>query len=328
MNWEKKRVLITGAGGFIGSHLAERLSADGAEVRCMVHYRGNGSRGWLENSPLADQSEFTAGDIRDYDCVKRAMEGVDVVFHLAALIAIPYSFLAPESYVQTNVAGTTNVLRAARDLGTALLVHTSTSEVYGSAQCVPMSEDHPVNTQSPYAASKSGADMMVNAFSRSYGLPVVTVRPFNTFGPRQSARAVIPTIIAQCLAGSSCIQLGNATPLRDLNYVSNTVDGFVAAAAVPEAVGRTFNIGSGREVRIAELARMIVRLSGIEATVECDDKRVRPEASEVNRLLADVSNARDCLGWEPKVSLEEGLHNTIGWMRSNANAYRAEVYEI
>jgi dTDP-glucose 4,6-dehydratase len=276
---------------------------------------------------LADQIEVLAGDITDRDSVRRAMENVDVVFHLAALIAIPYSYRAPESYVRTNINGTLNVLQTARDLGTPRVVHTSTSEVYGTALYVPIDEKHPLQGQSPYSASKIGADMMAESFYRSFDLPVVTVRPFNTFGPRQSARAVIPTIISQCLQQGQ-VRLGSLTPTRDLNFVTNTVDGFVLAAQAPAAIGQVINLGSGREISIGDLAALIARLTGIAFDVESETARLRPEKSEVNRLLADHTRATELLGWTPRVTLEEGLVQTIDWIRENLDRYRPHEYTV
>jgi NAD dependent epimerase/dehydratase len=318
-------VLVTGAGGFIGSHLAERLVQLGAKTRVLVHYRGNGSWGWLDESPLRNEMQVIAGDVRDRDVVAEAMKGVSVVFHLAALIGIPYSYHAPSSYVDTNIGGTLNVLQAARDLGTQRVVHTSTSEVYGTARYVPIDESHPLHAQSPYSATKIGADKLAESFHLSFGLPVVTIRPFNTFGPRQSERAVIPTIIAQMLSGET-VRLGNLTPTRDLNYVSNTVEGFIVAASAEAAVGKTINIGSGREISIRELVDLIGRLTGRQPRVEADRERERPENSEVERLLADASLARQTMGWEPRVSLEDGLQHTIGFIRDNLNRYRPGSY--
>jgi len=323
-----RRVLVTGAGGFIGSHLAEKLVELGADVRAMVHYNALGSWGWLDTSPLRDSLEVFAGDISDRDSVRRAAEGCTVVFHLAALIAIPYSYHAPASYIRTNIEGTLNVLQAARELGIERVVHTSTSEVYGTAQFVPITEQHPLQGQSPYAASKIGADQMAEAFYRSFGVPVVTVRPFNTFGPRQSARAVIPTIITQCLAGQKTIKLGNLAPTRDLNYVGNTVDGFICAAEAPAAVGKTINLGSGQEISVGDLARLIIQLTGSTASIESESARLRPDQSEVERLLAANTQAQQVLGWQPQVSLRDGLTHTIEWLRHNLHHYRPGVYTL
>ena len=327
MNWTSKRVLVTGAGGFIGSHLTERLVELGADVRAFVHYNALGSWGWLDPSPVCEAIQVAAGDVTDRDSVGKAMQDREIVFHLAALIAIPYSYQAPASYVRTNVEGTLNVLQAARDAGVECVVHTSTSEVYGTAQRVPIDEAHPLQGQSPYSASKIGADKMAEAFYRSFSLPVVTVRPFNTFGPRQSARAVIPTIITQLLAGQT-VRLGSLKPTRDLNFVANTVDGFVLAASTPAAIGCTINLGSGREISIGDLAQLIARLMDKPIRIEGEDTRVRPEGSEVARLLADNRLARELLGWEPRVNLEEGLQRTIAWIQQHPERYRSGDYAI
>ena len=328
MNWTGKKVLVTGAGGFIGSHLTERLVREGAEVRALVHYHALGTSGWLERSPLRNQIDIQAGDITDADSVRQAVREREFVFHLAALIAIPYSYRAPASYVRTNVQGTLHVLQAARECGITRLVHTSTSEVYGTAQYVPINEQHPLQGQSPYSASKIGADKMAEAFYRSFEVPVVTVRPFNTFGPRQSARAVIPTIITQCLAGKQVVRLGSVSPTRDMNFVANTVDGFLAAAGAEQAVGQVVNLSSGREISVGDLARLIAGLCGVQITIDSQSERMRPEKSEVNRLLGDNSLARSLLGWEPAVGLEDGLRQTIEWIRQNLHEYRADVYTL
>ncbi len=327
MNWRSLPVLVTGAGGFIGSHLAERLVEEGARVRALVHYNALGRWGWLDESPLAGEMEVLAGDLTDPWSVNRAVQGQQVVFHLGALIAIPYSYDAPQSYVRVNVEGALNVLQACRQAGVSRLVHTSTSEVYGTAQRVPIAEDHPLQGQSPYSASKIGADKLVESFHLSFGLPVVTVRPFNTFGPRQSARAVIPTIITQLLAGQP-VRLGNLHPTRDLNYVANTVDGFLAAAQADQAIGRTINLGSGREISIGDLARLIARLMGKDLGLTQDPARLRPVGSEVERLLADASLAAELLDWRPRVDLEEGLTRTIAWLGQHLDRYRPGVYVV
>lgn len=327
MKWTDKKVLVTGAGGFIGSHLTERLVELGASVRAAVHYNSLGSWGWLERSPVRDQLEVVAGDVCDRDSVRQMMQGREVVFHLGALIAIPYSYHAPASYVRTNVEGTLNVLQAARETNVERVVHTSTSEVYGTARYVPIDEKHPLQGQSPYSASKIGADKIAEAFQLSFGVPVVTIRPFNTFGPRQSARAVIPAIITQGLAGET-IQLGNIHPTRDLNFVANTVEGFILAAGAPGVVGETINLGSGREISIGDLAQMIARLLGRTIKLATDQARLRPPDSEVERLLADNRKARQLLGWAPVIGLEEGLQRTIEWMRANLERYRPGVYVL
>ncbi|MBN1269160.1 MAG: SDR family NAD(P)-dependent oxidoreductase [Kiritimatiellae bacterium] len=327
MDWKDRAVLVTGAGGFIGSHLAERLVQLGARVRALVHYNALGSWGWLNDSALRADMEIVAGDISDQDSVRQAVANTEVVFHLAALIAIPYSYHVPASYVRTNVLGTLNVLQAVRESGVRRMIHTSTSEVYGTARRVPIDEEHALQGQSPYSASKIGADKMVEAFHASFGVPAVIVRPFNTFGPRQSARAVIPTIITQCLANGRA-RLGNLGPTRDFNYVDNTVDGFVLAAEKDEAVGRTINLGSGREISVRDLARLIGDLAGSPIHLETDQQRVRPEKSEVERLLSDNRLAREVLGWTPRVTLEEGLKRTIDWIRGNPEHYRVDTYTV
>jgi dTDP-glucose 4,6-dehydratase len=327
MNFKGKRVLVTGAGGFIGSHLAERLVTLGASVRALVHYNALGSRGWLDQSTLSKDMEIIAGDIADRDSVRQAMQGREVVFHLAALIAIPYSYHAPASYVRTNIEGTLNVVQNARDLQPECVVHTSTSETYGTARYVPIDEAHPLQGQSPYSASKIGADKIAESFQLSFGVPVVTVRPFNTFGPRQSARAVIPTIITQCLANRP-VRLGSLRPTRDLNFVSNTVDGFLRAASTPAAIGKTVNLGSGREISIGDLAQLIGKLLDYPIQIETDEARLRPENSEVERLLAQNALAKQLLDWTPQVTLEEGLTQTIEWLRNNLQRYRPDVYNI
>lgn len=332
MDLRGKRVLVTGSDGFIGSHLTERLIDEGCDVRAFVYYNSFNSWGWLDALPaerLSALDVFT-GDVRDPNGVREAMRGVDVVFHLAALIGIPFSYHSPDSYVQTNVTGTLNVLNAARDLGTARTLVTSTSEVYGTALRVPIDESHPKQGQSPYSASKIGADAMADAFHRSFELPVVTARPFNTYGPRQSARAVIPTIITQALAGAGEVRLGALTPTRDLNFVADTVDGMVALAGCDEAVGREVNIGSGREISIGDLAAEILRQCGSSANVVTDEERLRPKDSEVERLLADDTLVRELTGWRPAVTLEDGLARTIEWFRDPANLarYKHELYNV
>jgi NAD dependent epimerase/dehydratase len=327
MGIEKKSVLVTGAGGFIGSHLAERLVEEGCFVKALVRYNSLGSWGWLEQSKHKGDIEVVAGDICDRDFIEHVVKGVDIVFHLAALIAIPYSYSAPLSYVKTIVEGTVNVLQACRANDIERFVHTSTSEVYGAARYVPIDENHSLQGRSPYAAAKIGADKMVESFHLSFALPAVTVRPFNTFGPRQSARAVIPTIIIQCLEDNS-IHLGNLSPTRDLNYVSNTIDGFIRAASVPQAVGRTINIGSGREISIGDLAKLIACLLGKSIEIESVEQRLRPGDSEVERLLADNSLARDILQWQPAVSLEDGLKHTIDWLAEHKDLYKPALYNV
>jgi NAD dependent epimerase/dehydratase len=320
-------VLVTGAGGFIGSHLVERLVALGAQTRAMVSYRSNGSWGWLDSSPVKDKIEVAAGDVRDMDSVLGAMEGRQIVFHLAALIAIPYSYQTPVSYVRTNVEGTMNILQAARQHQAERVVHTSTSEVYGTARYVPIDESHPLQGQSPYSASKIGADMMAQAFCRSFDLPVSIIRPFNTYGPRQSSRAIIPTIISQALTASS-IQLGSLSPYRDFNYVQDTVEGFIKIAEASGAVGDPINIGSGVQITIGDLVQLILELVGKDLPILQDDQRVRPTGSEVLQLQADNRKAQEELGWSPQYPLREGLKHTIDWIRENIEGYRAQSYAI
>jgi NAD dependent epimerase/dehydratase len=327
MNFKEKKILVTGAGGFIGSHLAERLVKENAKVRAMVHYNALGKWGWLDHSKFSEHMDIYSGDITDAGSARKALDGIEIVFHLAALIAIPYSYVAPMSYVRTNIEGTINILNAARDIGVERMIHTSTSEVYGTAQKVPIDENHTLQGQSPYSASKIAADKMVEAYHLSFGLPAVTVRPFNTFGPRQSARAVIPTVITQLLSGNE-LNLGNLHPTRDLNYVENTVDGFLAAAVTPKVEGKTFNLGSGKEISIGALAELIGKLIGKEAKVKQEQKRKRPKTSEVERLLADNSKAERELGWQPRVELQQGLEKTIDWISKHLERYRSGVYVV
>lgn len=327
MNWESKSVLVTGAGGFIGSHLVEALVRAGAQTRAMVRYNSAGRRGWLDQSDLKDDMDVIAGDIREMDSVRAALKGVDIVFHLAALIAIPYSYVSPSSYVSTNIVGTLNILQESLRSGVSRVVHTSTSEVYGTAKQVPISEEHPLQAQSPYSATKIGADKLAESFHLSFELPISVVRPFNTYGPRQSARAVVPAIMSQSLANEP-IRLGNTTPTRDFNYVEDTVRGFMLNAASDTAVGRVINLGSGMEISIGDLAQMICSLTGAECRIIQEERRIRPSASEVDRLCADNRMADELLGWRPKVSLCEGLQRTLDWMRSNLDRYQVGMYAV
>ncbi len=327
MNWQGKRVLVTGAGGFIGSHLTERLVELGAEVRAMVHYNALGEQGWLGQSPLQDQMELYAGDVTDRDSVNKAVVGREVVFHLAALIAIPYSYVAPRDVVETNVVGTLNVLSAARRTGASRVVCMSTSEVYGTPEGEVITEDDRLRAQSPYAASKIGADQLALSFHRSFGMPVGIVRAFNTYGPRQSARAVIPTILAQGLAGRT-LSLGSLHPVRDFLFVEDTVAGVLAFAEWEGAPGSTLHIGTGVGVTIGEIVRLAGEILGRELEVEVDEQRVRPDASEVQRLVCDASAARELLGWEPEVSLRDGLERTADWIERNLKRYRPDVYAV
>jgi dTDP-glucose 4,6-dehydratase len=327
MNWKDKKVLITGAGGFIGSHLTESLVTLGAQTRAFVHYNSQGSYGWLENSHLIHDIDVVKGDVRDTDSIESAISDIDIVFHLAALIAIPYSLQSPRSYLDTNVNGTLNILQSARKSEVELLVHTSTSEVYGSALYTPIDESHPLQGQSPYSASKIAADKMVEAFNLSYGLPVTTIRPFNTFGPRQLSRAVIPTIISQALTKKE-IRLGNVTPTRDFNYVLDTVQGFIKISESANALGKVFNIGSGSDISIGSLAKLICDLTGQDAEIVSEKVRERPDGSEVERLCANSSNAQSILNWKQEYSLSQGLAETIEWIRDNPGWYRPDTYEI
>jgi dTDP-glucose 4,6-dehydratase len=325
--WKDRPVLVTGACGFIGSHLAETLVHAGARVTSLVEYNRMGSNGWLDTSKLAKEMRIVSGDIRDADFIHQTAQGQDTIFHLAALIGIPYSYSAPASYIDTNIIGTLNVLQSARRHATGRVVHTSTSEVYGTARYVPIDENHPLQGQSPYAATKIGADKLAEAFHLSFDLPCVTVRPFNTFGPRQSSRAVIPTIISQILR-TKRVKLGALSPTRDLNFVSNTVEGFLAAGSSPDAIGRTFNLGSGREISIGNLAELIGEIMNCNVEIIADNERVRPSGSEVERLLADNTLARDVLGWLPQTDLKTGLERTIEWFRQNNHYYHDDRYLV
>lgn len=324
------KVLVTGADGFIGSHLVELLCKKGYDVRAFCFYNSFGSRGWLEKTDIsiAKEIEYFMGDVRDPNGVKKAMEGVDTVYHLAALIAIPFSYHSPDSYVDTNIKGTLNVLNAARELKTGRVICTSTSEVYGTAKYVPIDEKHPFQGQSPYSATKIGADRLAESFYRSFDLPVTIVRPFNTYGPRQSARAVIPTIITQLLSGKNLIKLGSLTPTRDFNYVKDTVRGFLELANSPEAIGEEVNIASGVETSIGDLAKELISQINPEATVKCDAVRMRPENSEVERLLGCNKKIKSLCGYEPEYGLKEGLKETISWTKENMSVYKPDIYNI
>jgi NAD dependent epimerase/dehydratase len=324
-----RRVLVTGAAGFIGSHLVEQLAAIGARVRAFVRYESRGSRGWLDHIPsdVADEIEFFAGDIRDGSTVDRALADCEVVLHLASLIAIPYSYDAPEAYVATNIVGALNVLNACRRHDVGRLVLTSTSEVYGNAQRVPITEDQPLHPQSPYAASKAAADQLALSYWASFGTPVVVLRPFNTYGPRQSLRAVIPTIAAQLLAGGP-VHLGADHPTRDFTFVSDTVRGFISAALAPGVEGETIHLGTGTEISIRKLAQMIADLVGAPLVLARDDQRVRPPRSEIDRLVSDPSRAQRQLGWTAGVGLSDGLTRTVEWMRSEHHIHRPAEYIV
>jgi NAD dependent epimerase/dehydratase len=325
-----KNVLVTGADGFIGSHLTESLLEKGYKVKAFVYYNSFGKWGWLDSLPREklDEVEVFAGDIRDPNGVRTAMRGVDQVFHLAALIAIPFSYHSPDSYVDTNIKGTLNVLQAARDLGTEKLMITSTSEVYGTAQYTPIDERHPFQGQSPYSATKIGADRLAESFYRSFGLPVAIVRPFNTYGPRQSARAVIPTIISQLLAGREEIRLGSLSPTRDFNYVKDTAAGFIAIAESGRTVGQEINIAAQREISIGELAKTIIDRINPRARIVCDGQRLRPDKSEVDRLLGSNARLKELTDWTQSYTFEQGIDETIAWLRQNMAWYKADIYNI
>lgn len=329
-------ILVTGADGFIGSHLTEALVRGGHHVRALVLYNSFGSWGWIDHLPadVRDAVEVVPGDIRDNGLVRRAVTGCDVVYHLAALIAIPYSYRAPASYVDTNVSGTLNVLEAVRDLDVCRLVHTSTSEVYGSARFVPINEDHPLQGQSPYAASKIGADQMALSFHRAFGTPVAVIRPFNTYGPRQSARAVIPTVISQVLAGRPTIELGALSPTRDFNYVADIARAFIAVAGSDACLGEVVNAGSNFEISIGDAAAMIAQVCHAEVRIETDTQRLRPEASEVDRLWADNAKIFRLAGWRPNCAgsdgFRRGIEETVAWFRDPANLalYKPDLYNL
>ena len=323
-------VMVTGADGFIGSHLTEELVKRGEKVRAFCLYNSFGSLGWIDTLPpeIRNEIDVFMGDVRDPNGVRTAMRGQERVFHLAALIAIPFSYHSPDSYVDTNIKGTLNVLNAARQVGTQHLLVTSTSEVYGTAQYVPIDEKHPFQGQSPYSATKIGADRLAESFWRSFELPVTIVRPFNTYGPRQSARAVIPTIITQLLAGKTEIKLGSLTPTRDFNYVKDTAAGFMALGDCEAAIGQEVNIATGEEHSIGDLAAELIRQINPEARIVCDEQRLRPENSEVNRLLGDASKMRALTGWKPAYTFEQGLAATIEFLRGNMERYKPDVYNL
>ena len=328
-DWTGEPVLVTGAGGFIGSHLVERLVHEGARVRAFVRYNSRNDRGWLDRMPPAvvDEVETYAGDLANPEAVAGAVEGCRTVLHLGALIPIPYSYRHPREFVTANVEGTLNVLEAARRAGVERVVHTSTSEVYGTAQTVPIPESHPLHPQSPYAATKVAADQLALSYQRSFGLPVVVVRPFNTFGPRQSARAVIPTIIGQALARDR-VELGATHTTRDFLFVRDTAAGMLRCAEVPAAEGQVVNLGTGVEISVAEVVRRVAVLVEGELDVLSAEERLRPAASEVERLVADTAKARRLLGWEPETDFDEGLRETVEWMRGSLDSYKISIYNI
>jgi NAD dependent epimerase/dehydratase len=324
-----RTVLVTGAGGFIGSHLVERLVREGAIVRALIRYNSRndwGALGWVP-SEVTREVEVVLGDIRDIESVTRAVRGADYVCHLAAQIAIPYSYINARDFFETNVLGSLNFAQAALDTGVEHFIHTSTSEVYGTAQFVPITEDHPLHPQSPYAASKVGADMLMDSYHRTYGLPVTVLRPFNTYGPRQSARAVIPTIISQALAGGA-VRLGSLSPRRDLTYVEDTVDGFVTALSAPDTIGRTLQLGTGIDISVGEIVNIVSELVGGPLDVEQDPDRIRPNSSEVARLLSSPQRALEAMGWAPRIDVREGLRRTMSYIAEHAERYRTDEYVI
>ncbi len=327
--WDKKKVLITGAGGFIGSHLTERLFELGAKIRAFVRYTSRADEGFIKyfSDDLRKQVDIVYGDIRELETVVKATDGIDVIFNLAALVGIPYSYIHPQEVIETNTIGTLNILMAARDIGIEKLVQTSTSEVYGTARYVPINEDHPKQPQSPYSASKIAADAIALSFYHSFNLPVAVIRPFNTYGPRQSDRAVIPSIISQALTKDK-LTLGSTTPTRDFTFATDTAEGFIKVAESEKSVGMEINLGTGKEISIEDLIRKIVSLVGRDVVIEQDKERIRPAGSEVERLCADNTIARNLLGWTPKVSLTQGLENTISFIKNNPGFYDPDKYRV
>lgn len=325
-----KKILVTGADGFIGSHLTEELVRQGFEVRAFAYYNSFNSWGWLDSlsKEVMKKVEVFTGDIRDPNGVKEAMKGIDEVYHLAALIAIPFSYHSPDTYVDTNIKGTLNVLQAARDLETSRLLITSTSEVYGTAQYVPIDENHPYQGQSPYSATKIGADRLAESFYRSFNMPITIVRPFNTYGPRQSARAVIPTIITQLLSGKEEIELGSLTPTRDFNFVKDTARGFIEIAKSDKTIGEEINIATQEEISIGQLAEELIKQINPNAKIVCDEQRLRPENSEVNRLLGSNEKIKRLTDWNPQYSFEHGLSETIDFFKENLDKYKTDIYNI
>ncbi len=328
--WQNKRVLVTGAGGFIGSHLTDRLVRAGAKVRAMAHYNSRNDWAQIEllDPDIREALEVVCGDVRDPFFCREAVKEQQIVMHLAALIAIPYSYVAPGDYVATNVNGTVNILQACRDLGVEKIVHTSTSETYGTAQYVPIDERHPMQGQSPYSASKIGADKMAESYWCAFGAPVATIRPFNTYGPRQSARAVIPTIISQLASGSKQLRLGSLDPVRDLTFCQDTAAGFMAIAESDKSLGEVINIGAGKGITIGELAELIIDIMGVDVEIVCEQQRTRPQKSEVMQLIASNAKAKELTGWEPTVSLRDGLVRTIEFVQSNLDQFKPDIYNI
>lgn len=329
MRLSSRNVLVTGAGGFIGSHLTEKLVELGAMVRCFVRYNSRNDWGQIEKLSLnvKNKLDIFSGNLRDPESVRHALNGIDIVFHLGAIIAIPYSYTNPRETIETNVIGSLNMLCAAKEFRIEKFIHTSTSEAYGTAQYSPINEIHPLKGQSPYSASKIAADKIAESFYKSFELPVTTIRPFNTFGPRQSARAIIPTIITQALQ-NKVVKLGSLFPKRDFTYVKDTVNGFIKIAESDNSIGEVINIGSGKEISIGEIARKIIKIIDPEIEIVTDETRIRPKKSEVQQLISDISKAKKLLGWEPKYSLEEGLKETIDWMRKNIKDYKTDMYVI
>lgn len=330
MELKGKKILVTGSEGFIGSHLTEKLVELGADITALVQYNSFNNWGWIDtfDKKVKDSIHVVTGDIREYDGMKRIIKGQDVVFHLAALIAIPYSYLSPMAYVRTNVEGTTNVLEACREYDVQKVVHTSTSETYGTALYVPIDEKHPMQGQSPYSASKIGADKIAESYYRSFNLPIATIRPFNTYGPRQSARAVIPTIISQILAGKTEINLGSLTPTRDFNYVKDTAEAFIKIAESEKTVGEVINAGSNYEISIGDTVKKIIDIMGKDIKITCDEERLRPEKSEVSRLWADNTKIKELTEWNPQYSLDDGLKETIEWIKNNMNYFKTNIYNV
>lgn len=329
-DWKNRRVLVTGSNGFIGSHLTERLVKEGACVRAFVHYNSLNNWGWLESLPpdILAQIKILPGDVRDYNSIDEAAKDQEIVFHLASLVAIPYSYHAPDSYVQTNVQGTLNVLNACRKANISRLIHTSTSEVYGTARYVPIDENHPLQGQSPYSATKIGADMLALSYFRSFNLPVIIIRPFNTYGPRQSARAVIPTIITQLYSGFTELKLGALSPTRDFSFIEDTVTGFLKVAECDQGLGHVINIGSGKEISIGGLAELLMKITRKKASISCEKERLRPKESEVERLCCDNTRAQEWANWKQKYTLEQGLEITSNWIHKNLRNFKAQLFNI
>lgn len=330
MDLRGKKVLVTGAEGFIGSHLTETLVQLGADVTALVQYNSFNNWGWIDtfDKEVLNSIKVETGDIRELDGMNRIIKGQEVVFHLAALIAIPYSYLSPMAYVRTNVEGTTNVLEACRSHDVQKIIHTSTSETYGTALYVPIDEKHPMQGQSPYSASKIGADKMAESFYRSFNMPIATLRPFNTYGPRQSARAVIPTIISQILAGKNEIKLGSLSPTRDFNFVKDTAEAFIKVAESDRTIGEVINAGSNYEITIGDTVKKIIDIIGKDVKIICDEERIRPEKSEVNRLWADNTKIKELTDWTPKYSIDEGLAETVAWIKENMKHYKPDIYNV